>query len=63
MSGRKWFKTCVILAAVTIQGLVLNALFNHSGSKAMIAGEIPEPGSVILLTMGAIAIFRRRDPK
>jgi hypothetical protein len=65
MKTRSTLKACAILVAASLQGVLINAVCNHFGigSKVMIAGEIPEPGSIILLTMGAIAIFRRRESK
>lgn len=63
MKNRCTVKTCVILVGAALQMLAINAICNHFGfnsTDAILAGETPEPGSICLLAMGAIALMRQR---
>lgn len=58
----KHWRMVLILLAMCIQSLLFNWLmsgyFNNTGIN--IAGEVPEPGSILLLGLGALMLRRQK---
>ena len=59
MKTHNYLKISAILVAATLQGILFSYLWaGHSGLQY--AGETPEPGSICLLAVGAIALMRKK---
>ena len=56
MSLYKNWKIIVLLVALATQGIVINRLIGGGSDNVIwqIAGEVPEPGSIILLAFGSL---------
>ena len=58
MDLRKNWKVIVLLAAIAVQGIVINQLTGAGSDNTIwqIAGEVPEPGSILFLAFGSLWI-------
>ena len=56
MSLHKNWKVFILLVVLAAQGLVINQFVSESGDNIIwqIAGEVPEPGSILLLAFGSL---------
>ncbi len=56
MSLRKNWKVIVLLVAIAVQGIVINRLTGAGSDNIIwqIAGEVPEPGSILFLAFGSL---------
>ena len=56
MSLHKNWKVVVLLAALVVQGIVINRLAGEGSDNVIwqIAGEVPEPGSILFLALGSL---------
>ncbi|OHB57004.1 MAG: hypothetical protein A2Y07_11635 [Planctomycetes bacterium GWF2_50_10] len=70
MKNRKYFKATIIVLA-TIQTIALNAAWPaisgyfgfDSASNLTLAYETPEPGTILLLAFGGLALLRNKNRK
>lgn len=60
---KKHWKTALIVTGATVQGILISEIVSgfHTNFDVCIAGEVPEPGSILLLGLGAM--FLRREKK
>ncbi len=56
MGLRKNWKVIVLLVAIAVQGIVINQLISGGSDNVIwqIAGEVPEPGSILFLALGSL---------
>ena len=56
MSLHKNWKIIVLLVGLAIQGIVINQLTGAGSDNIIwqIAGEVPEPGSILFLALGSL---------
>ena len=65
MNLNKNWKTIVLLVALAVQGIVIEKLIGAGSDNCIfqIAGEVPEPGSVLFLVFGSLWLRKKNSKK
>ncbi len=61
MNVQKKWKVIILLAALVTQAFVMNLLVSDCSDNTIwqIAGEVPEPGSILLFAIGGLLLRRQ----